>query len=99
MNIVDLSDQWAVFNIREDELENISNGTEFDAVIPALGNKAVRYKVFYIKAMASYATYKPTKSNGGFDIKTFEVHARPVSKEETLLPGMSVLMEGTKDAK
>ncbi len=93
MNIVDLTDQWAVFNLREDELENISNGSELDAVIPALGNKSVRYKVFYIKAMASYATFKPTKSNGGFDIKTFEVHARPVSTVEGLLPGMSVLVE------
>lgn len=93
MNIVDLSDQWAVFNIREDQLANISKGKEFDAIIPALGNKAVRLKISYIKALASYATYKPTKNSGGFDIKTFEVHARPVTPVEGLLPGMSVLVE------
>ena len=92
MNIVDLSDQWAVFNIREDQLENISKGKEFDAIIPALGNKTVRLKISYIKALASYATYKPTKNSGGFDIKTFEVHARPLSVVEGLLPGMSVLV-------
>ncbi len=101
MSIVDLSDQWAVFNIREDQLANISKGKEFDAIIPALGNKAVRLKISYIKALASYATYKPTKNSGGFDIKTFEVHARPLTAVEGLLPGMSVLVSemGTKDVK
>lgn len=99
MNIVDLSDQWAVFNVREDQLASISKGKEFDAIVPALGNKAVRFKISYIKALASYATYKPTKNSGGFDVKTFEVHARPFSVVEGLLPGMSVLVEESKSAK
>ena len=37
MNIVDLSDIWVVFNIREDLLANIKTGKEFEASIPALG--------------------------------------------------------------
>jgi HlyD family secretion protein len=93
MNIVDLSDMWVVFNIREDLLPGIKMGTEFEAAVPALGNKTVRLKVNYIKAMASYANFKATKTNGGFDVKTFEVRAVPVIPIEGLRPGMSLMVD------
>ena len=93
MNIVDLTDVWVVFNIREDLLSNIKMGTELEASIPALGNKTVKLKVDYIKAMASYATFKATKNNGGFDVKSFEVHARPMVAVEGLRPGMSLMVD------
>jgi len=96
MNIVDLTDVWVVFNIREDLLSNIKMGTELEASIPALGNKTVKLKVDYIKAMASYATFKATKNNGGFDVKSFEVHARPVVAVEGLRPGMSLMVDYRK---
>jgi HlyD family secretion protein len=93
MNIVDLSDMWVVFNIREDLLVNIKVGKEMDAVVPALGNKSVKLKVNYIKAMASYATFKATKTNGGFDVKSFEVRAVPVVQVKGLRPGMSLMVD------
>ena len=96
MNIVDLSDIWVVFNIREDHLTNISIGKEFEANLPALGNKTFKLKVNYIKAMASYATFKATKNNGGFDVKTFEVRAKPISSIEGLRPGMSLMVDYAK---
>lgn len=96
MNIVDLNDLWVVFNIREDLLANFKMDTEFEASIPALGNQTVRLKVYYIKAMASYATFKATKTNGGFDVKTFEVRARPITKVEGLRPGMSLMADYEK---
>lgn len=93
MSIVDLNDVWTVFNVREDMLGRFKMGSTFKAIIPALDNKQVELKVDYIKAMANYATYKATKMNGGFDVKTFEIHARPVSSVDGLRPGMSVLAE------
>jgi len=93
MNIVDLNDMWVVFNIREDLLANIKVGKEIDAVVPALGNISVKLKVNYIKAMASYATFKATKTNGGFDVKSFEVRAVPVLQIEGLRPGMSLMVD------
>ncbi len=96
MNIVDLNDIWVVFNIREDLLSKIKAGTEMEAIVPALGNQPVRLKVNYIKAMASYATFKATKTNGGFDVKSFEVHAIPVSVVEGLRPGMSLMVDYEK---
>jgi HlyD family secretion protein len=93
MNIVDLSDMWVVFNIREDLLSDIRVGKEFEATVPALGNRSVKLKVSYIKAMASYATFKATKTNGAFDVKSFEVRARPVAAIEGLRPGMSLMVD------
>ena len=93
MNIVDLRDMWVVFNIREDLLANIKMGVEFEAIVPALGNKTVKLKVNYIKALASYATFKATKTNGGFDVKTFEVRAVPVAAIDGLRPGMSLMVD------
>jgi len=96
MNIVYLSDMWVVFNIREDLLPSIKMGKEFEAAVPALGAKNIRLKVNYIKAMASYATFKATKNNGGFDVKTFEVRAKPVTEIEGLRPGMSLMVDYNK---
>ena len=96
MNIVDLSDMWVVFNIREDLLANIKVGKDFEATVPALGNKVITLKVNYIKAMASYATFKATKTNGGFDVKSFEVRAKPLAVVEGLRPGMSLMVDYEK---
>ena len=93
MNIVDLNDIWVVFNIREDLLTKITIGKELEATIPALGNKTIKLKVNYIKAMASYATFKATKTNGGFDVKSFEVRAKPITAIEGLRPGMSLMVD------
>ena len=96
MNIVDLNDIWVVFNIREDLLTNIRVGKDLEATVPALGNRAISLKVNYIKSMASYATFKATKTNGGFDVKTFEVRAKPVAAVEGLRPGMSLMVDYEK---
>ena len=93
MNVLKLDDMWVSFNVREDLLEDLTMGAEVRAVIPALGNKEVTLKVFYIRDMGSYAVWRATKVTGQYDAKTFNVKARPLSSIEGLYPGMSVLME------
>ena len=46
-----------------------------------------------MKDEGSYAVWKATKANGQFDLKTFEVKARPVGKFEGLRPGMSLVIK------
>ena len=89
MSIVDLNDIWFTFNVREDLLGSMKNGEIIKVKIPALNNMEVDVKVFNIKALPSYATWRSTKTSGQIDVKTFEVKARPTSKVENLLPGMS----------
>lgn len=92
MNIAQFNDMWVTFNVREDLLEKLTVGSEFEAVVPALGNRAVQLKVYYMKNLGSYAAWKATKTTGQFDLKTFEVKAAPLHKVENLRPGMSVII-------
>lgn len=92
MNIAQLNDMWVTFNVREDLLEKLTVGSEFEAVVPALGNRAVQLKVYYMKDLGSYAAWKATKTTGQFDLKTFEVKAAPLHKVKNLRPGMSVII-------
>jgi len=93
LTLVNLSDVWAVFNLRENELAAVKIGTQMTGRIPALGGKAVRFAVYYISPKGEYATWRATRQSSGYDIKTFEVRARPVEKVEGLRPGMSVLVD------
>ena len=93
MNIAILKDMWVTFNVREDLLKNLTMGAEFDAIVPALDNKTIRLKVDYMKDLGTYAAWKATKTPGQFDLKTFEVRARPLEKVEGLRPGMSVIIK------
>ena len=95
MSIVNLNDIWFSFNVREDLLGDLKMGKIFNVKIPALNNKIVTVKVDYIKALASYATWKATKTSGQFDVKTFEVRARPTKSIADLRPGMTALFEET----
>lgn len=93
MNILDMDDMWVSFSIREDLLSSIRIGDEVKGFIPALNNKEIVMKVYYMKDMGTYAAWKATKTTGQYDSKTFEVRARPVEKVLGLRPGMSVIME------
>lgn len=90
MSISIMSDVWGTFNVREDQLDGLKVGSEFTAFSPAF-KKDIKMKVYYIKDQGSYAVWKATKSNGQYDLKTFEVKARPVSKLEGLRPGMTLV--------
>ena len=96
MNVLKLDDMWVSFTVREDLLENLTMGAEVQAIIPALENKEVTLKVFYIRDMGSYAVWRATKVTGQYDAKTFQVKARPVEPVDNLRPGMSVLLKRDK---
>ncbi len=86
-------DNWAVFNVRENVLKNIKEGTKVKVRIPAL-EKEVEMKVFYIRDMGTYANWQATKSTGDYDARTFEIKARPEKPIENFRPGMSVILLG-----
>ena len=92
MTISMMDDLWGTFNVREDQLEDLQVGKEFQAFVPAF-NKTIKMKVYHMKNQGSYAVWKATKANGQYDLKTFEVKARPVEKLEGLRPGMSLVIK------
>lgn len=92
MNVAVMDDMWVTFNVREDLLQSLTVGTEFEVFVPAL-DKNIRLKVNYMKDLGTYAAWKATKTTGQFDLKTFEVRALPTDKVEGLRPGMSVILD------
>ena len=92
MTISLMNDMWGTFNVREDQLNGMNVGTEFTAFVPAF-NKDIKMRVYYMKDQGSYAVWKATKANGQYDLKTFEVNARPIDKLEGLRPGMSLIVK------
>ena len=92
MSISVMTDMWGTFNVREDQLSGLAVGKTFNAYVPAFG-KDISMKVYYMKDEGSYAVWKATKANGQFDLKTFEVKARPVGQVEGLRPGMSLVVK------
>jgi HlyD family secretion protein len=93
ISLVNLDDVWVVFNLREDELAKIKIDTQITGRMPALGGRNVTFSVYYISPKGEYATWRATRQSSGYDIKTFEVRARPTEKIEGLRPGMSVLVD------
>lgn len=91
MNVAIMDDMWVSFNVREDRLAGFAVGQTVEATVPALDDRKVTLRVYALKDLGSYATWKATKATGQYDMKTFEVKAAPVKPVEGLRPGMTVL--------
>ena len=92
MNVSEMSDLWITFNVREDLLSQFVKGQVLKARIPALDGREVNIRIYYLKDLGSYSAWKATKVTGDYDLKTFEVRARPDQPIEGLRPGMSVIV-------
>jgi len=98
VTLVDLSDVWVTFNLREDLLAKIRMGSTLRARIPALGGREVSLTVNHIAALGAFATWHATKATGDFDMKTFEVRAVPQERVDGLRPGMSAVVNWDVDS-
>lgn len=92
MNLVVLEDVHMVLNVREDLLSLFSIGNTFKADVPAINKQDIIFNVYYISPLGSFATWRSTKQTGSYDLRTFQIHASPVTSEKGLRPGMSVLL-------
>ncbi len=92
MSILDMSENWFNFSIREDLLKDIKTGQSVKVRIPALGDKTYPCTVRNVKVMASYATWRATKTLGQYDVKSFDVKVVPQEDIEGLRPGMTAIL-------
>ncbi len=93
MSIVDLRDVWFLFSLREDLLQGLQVGDTVAVIVPALDDEATYPAVVAgIKAMAGYATWRATKNNGQYDVKSFDVKVRPCTAIDGLRPGMTTIL-------
>lgn len=92
MSLVVLEEAYVVLNVREDLMSRFKMGGRFAGNVPAINREGVEFEVYYISPLGSYATWKSTKQVGSYDMRTFEIKARPVGDVPDLRPGMSVLI-------
>lgn len=93
VTVVDLQDQWLVLNVREDRVQRFAIGSQFEGSIPALKQEKVVFKVTASSVLPDFATWRATRSDQGFDMRTFEIKARPLQPIAGVRPGMSVLVQ------
>lgn len=91
MTLLRSDKRWITFNVREELLNDIKQGSKVRLMIPALGRREIDAEVYYIRDMGSYATWRSTKSTGDWDSRTFEIKARPSGDVSDLRPGMSAI--------
>ncbi len=89
LSLVDLSDIWLRFDLREDLMRGLKVGDRIEVRIPALDNRAVTAEVRLIAAKGEYAGWRATRATGDFDLRTFQIRAYPVEGVPGLRPGMS----------
>jgi HlyD family secretion protein len=93
LSLVDLSDLWLRFDLREDLVKRVKVGDRFSLRVPALGDRKITVEIRTIATKGEYAGWRATRSTGDFDLRTFEVRAYPVTAIPELRPGMSVYAE------
>ena len=93
MTLVVVDDSYVVFNVREDLMPHFRLGRRFAISIPALALTDVEVELYYISPLGSFATWQSTKQVGSYDMRTFELRMRPVSRVEGLRPGMTAVIE------
>ena len=92
VTLLNLDDIWVTFYLREDYLSQFKMGNTFKAKLPGLNNKEFDFKVSYISPTGDFARWNATKTSGEFDLKSFEIEARPVTSITGLRPGMTAVV-------
>jgi HlyD family secretion protein len=87
--VINPTDIWVVAQIREDKMSSVKMDAITKVDIPGIAAQNQDFKVTYIAPMAEFATWKATNQKGDFDLKTFEVHLRPLNRVPNLRAGMT----------
>lgn len=91
--VIDLGRVWVSFNLKESDFAGLKIGQTVRGDIPALNRKAAPFRVTYISPQGDFATWRATRQSRGYDVRSFEIHAEPVTPVQGLRPGMSVLFD------
>lgn len=96
LNLVDTNKQWVVLNVTETYLNQFAIGQQFTGTIPALSTTETpftkQFTVYATSTLSDFATWRPTNNEDGFDVRTFEIKARPTTPDERIRSGMSVVV-------
>src|SRR3984885_7327686 len=77
-SMIDMTNLWFTFNLREDLLGGLKIGDKFDVIVPALNSQVIPVHVTVINVQGQYAAWRATRATGDFDLRTFEIRALPL---------------------
>lgn len=96
LTLVNTNDQWVVLNVTETYLNQFAIGQQFTGTIPALSSAdkpySKQFTVYATSTLSDFATWRPTNNDDSFDVRTFEVKARPSKPDARIRSGMSVIV-------
>lgn len=96
LTLVNTNDQWVVLNVTESYLNKFAIGQQFTGTIPALSSAnspyTKQFTVYATSTLSDFATWRPTNNDNGFDVRTFEIKARPTTPDARIRSGMSVVV-------
>ncbi len=96
LTLVDTNKQWVVLNVTETYLNQFAIGQQFTGTIPALSSAdnpySKQFTVYATSSLSDFATWRPTNNDNGFDVRTFEIKARPTAPDARIRSGMSVIV-------
>ncbi|MEN6670475.1 efflux RND transporter periplasmic adaptor subunit [Psychrobacter sp. B38] len=96
LTLVNTDDQWVVLNVTETYLNQFAIGQQFTGTIPALSSAnqpyTKQFTVYATSTLSDFATWRPTNNDDGFDVRTFEIKARPTITDARIRSGMSVVV-------
>src|SRR5215468_6244414 len=93
VTLIDLTDVWIHFDLREDLVKSLKVGDRFGVRIPALSDRRILVEVKLIATKGEYAGWRTTRATGDFDLRTFSIRAYPVQAVPELRPGMSAYLD------
>src|SRR6516165_4505568 len=93
VTLIDLTDLWIHFDLREELVKTLKVGDRFGVRIPALSDRRILVEVKLIATKGEYAGWRASRGSGDFDLRTFSIRAYPVDKVAELRPGMSVYLD------
>ncbi len=91
--IVDSAHPYVTLRVGESRLNGVVKGRTLSGRIPALGNRALDFRVSSISAEASFTSEQATRQGDDFDARSFTLRLEPAGGSQHLLPGMSVLFD------
>ena len=89
MTLQKAGQRWASFNLREDQLNDLSIGSPVE-LTSADHNTVIKAHVDEIVPRGEFATWRAARAVGDYDLNTLLIRADPPGHAEAFRRGMSV---------
>jgi len=92
--MLDLGRPWFAFTLREDELGQLTVGSDVDLTMG--GDRGIAARVTELRPLGEFATWRAARAVGDHDLNSFRLRLDPVASMEGLQSGMSVWLAATR---